>query len=404
MKVKLLLNMIPVFLVLSCTKVKVSENLPDVSGFTVSSIPTNLPVINISLPEDSFDRLYTNYLDDIRLKAGFSYYHKATAQPVLQDVACIIDVRGRTSSRYSLKSLGVQFESAIDNDKIKLLTPAGVLPGDDLSSLMNLRLRNSGNDFGGTMLKDLVYTEFLIDAGLNLELRYGTPVQVFINDTYYGMLNLRSENDRLGLSHLLQVDTSSIVLMKIDGDNGNLEPEEGDEAPAIFFRKALLAEDAQTVKAMIDIDNFIDYIIFEDYVGNDDWPENNVSAYSINGSPFRFIVFDLDYAAFRTKNAILPEMEFRDDDVSRIYQLLRQDDDFVQNLESRQREIYQRFFPQRFNVLLQAAASRIEKEVLYNISKYGEPANTLQWRLNLENMQRDFERRDYYVREKYNID
>ena len=51
------------------------------------------------------------------------------------------------------------------------------------------------------------------------------------------------------------------------------------------------------VKALLDIDEFTNYMATELYIGNDDWPNNNVKAYrSQMDGRFRFVCFDLDYA------------------------------------------------------------------------------------------------------------
>mgnify|MGYP000226974780 CR=1 FL=1 len=404
MRLKIILYSFSVFACFGCTKVQVSEQLPDTRSLSPLNINTDLPVVNIDLPQDSFNRMYENYLTDIRYKAFFTYYPKAGAAPLLSTLACVINLRGRTSAVYELKSLGIEFESPVDNEHYEIIDPPIILNGDDLSSLANLRLRNSGNDFKLTMLKDLVYTQFMMAVGLDLEVRYGTPVQAFVNGRYYGLLNLRTENNRLALSHLLQADTLAISTLKLDVDNGNLETEEGNPIWGDKLRQALREKNTEAITALIDVDNFLDYIIFEDYIGNNDWPDNNVSAYTINGSALRFFVFDLDFAAFRTKNALLPEMEFRDDDVSKIYQLLIQDSSIANRLKKRQEELYRRFSPRLFNSLLGEASASIENDILYNISKYGQPSSSLEWYLNLEDLKRNFERRDYYMRKKYNID
>ena len=51
------------------------------------------------------------------------------------------------------------------------------------------------------------------------------------------------------------------------------------------------------IKTLLDVDEFINYMAVELFIGNDDWPENNVKAYrsQLDGR-FRFISFDLDYA------------------------------------------------------------------------------------------------------------
>lgn len=392
-----------VFLLVSCTELEVEETLPDTSTFTLQSIQTQLPLIHITMDPDSFDIVYENFRDDIR-RSGEATYLSVNRDTFFSNESIILDVRGRTSAKFPLRSLGLEFKTRISNVANPIISPQPLLEGDDLSWLPNMRLRNSGNDFEGTQLKDLVYTQLAQFADLNVETRYATPLQVFVNNEYYGMMNLRTEVDRLGLSSLLGVDTSEIVIMKVDGDNGNLEPEEGHPATAIAFREALLAEDEDYIRQRIDEENFIDYIIFQDYVGNTDWPHNNGRAYSLNGAPFRFLLFDLDFAAFRTKNAILPEMEFKNDDISRIYQLMILDPGFTTRLEARQRELYQIMNPTLFNIILERSAQIIEDEIIYNISKYQTPDNTFQWRLNLETMRRDFERRDFYIRRKYDID
>ena len=49
--------------------------------------------------------------------------------------------------------------------------------------------------------------------------------------------------------------------------------------------------------ALLDVDEFANYMAAELYLGNDDWPNNNVKAYrSLDDGRFRFICFDLDYS------------------------------------------------------------------------------------------------------------
>ncbi len=390
------------FFILSCTELEVNEDLPSLNGLTSSNINTGLPVININVSPDSFDLMYRNYAKEISVTAQMNLYDKGVKQ--MENKAAYIDIRGRSSARADLKSLGVVLAEPFNSQSYEIFNGIDLLEGDDLSTLYALRLRNSGNDFGKTMLKDLAYTRLAVSADLNVELRYGTPVQVFVNETYYGLMNIRSEDGRLGLSGLLGVDSSRITLIKMDGDNGNLEYREGSSAQVQRFREAIKNEDMEVIKEMVDLENFMDYVIFEDYIGNTDWPQNNVSAYSIDEGPFRFILFDLDFAAFRTKNAILPEMEFREDDLSKVYQILfEQDEEFSSKLEERQKELYQLFSPARFNTTLEEMASDIEEEIPYLIAKYQQPASILYWKIELETLKRDFERRDFYIRRKYNI-
>ena len=53
------------------------------------------------------------------------------------------------------------------------------------------------------------------------------------------------------------------------------------------------------VKALLDIDEFTNYMAVELFLGHDDWPNNNVKAYrSQDNGRYRFVLFDLDYAFY----------------------------------------------------------------------------------------------------------
>ncbi len=388
--------------VLGCTELEVEESLPRLDNLTPSTLPTSLPVFNLHVEQDSFDYMYVRYFRDIRISARVDFYAEGTK--TFEGKPAHIEIKGRSSSRADMKSLGITFREPLPDPAMHVFGDQELLGEHSLHSFLAFRLRNSGNEFGKTMLKDLAYTQLALESGLDVELRYGRPVHAFINDTYYGLLNVRSDIDRPGLSGLLGVDTNRITLLKTDPDNGNLEFEEGNAVLAQNMRDALKEENLETLHSLLDLDNFIDYLVFQDYIGNSDWPHGNVAAYSINGAPFRFVLFDLDFAAFRTKNALLPEMEFREDDLSRIYQVLfEQDEAFRNRLESRQKELYALLNPNRFNRILEERASAIEEEVSYLIARYRQPASSLHWRLELETLKRDFERRDFYMRRKYNI-
>ena len=55
----------------------------------------------------------------------------------------------------------------------------------------------------------------------------------------------------------------------------------------------------QYVCANIDIDNFIDYIAFETFIANLDWPANNVRCWQADNSLWRWLFFDGDACLFR---------------------------------------------------------------------------------------------------------
>jgi hypothetical protein len=386
----------------SCTQIKVNEELPDWKKLSPTEIETALPVINIEAETSDLNRMFTKFNYPYKVASVVTYYNEQ--KELLFENDATIEIKGSGSAASSMKPIGIRLTSPINNHELQLLEPQVVNNTDDLSIIQNIRLRNSGQDFGYTMIKDLAYTQFALQSGLSLSLKYGKPAHLFINSEYYGLQNIRTENDRMALAHLYHVDTASITLIKMDPKNQNLEFKEGNEAFANTFIRGIKEENYQAIIANLDILDFMDYIIFEDYVGNTDWPHNNARAYRIDGGKFRFMLFDLDLVAVRTKNPILPEMEFLDDHISRIYQILLANDPlFKDKIHARQSHWYQKFSPDLFNKIVDHLAHDIESEIPYLISRRKVPESMLQWRLNLDQLKRDFERTDHYNRKKYHL-
>ena len=386
----------------SCTQIDVNEALPDWKKLSPTEISTKLPVINIEANESDLNLIFAKYDYPYRIDATVTYYNEQ--KELLFEKQAIIDIKGAGSAASTMKPIGIELIKPINNQELHLIQPKVLTNTDDLTLIQNFRLRNSGQDYGHTMIKDLAYSQFALQAGLQVSIKYGKPAHLFINSKYYGLQNLRTENNRLALSYLLNVDTASITLLKMDDKNHNLEFKEGDEDFAETFLKGINSRDYQTIINSLDITDFMDYIIFEDYVGNFDWPHNNARAYRIDGGKFKFMLFDLDLVAVRSKNPILPEMEFLDDDISGIYQILLENDPgFEEKFHSRQAYWYAKFSPTLFNTIVDELAENIENDIPYLISRRQTPESTLQWKLNLDQLKRDFERTDHFNRKKYRL-
>lgn len=390
-------------LCLGCNKLELeNQNLPDVENLKAGEMQTSLDIVHINADQGAFNYMYGRYKEKILVDGQLSMT-TPSGDSIVKNKHVKMEIKGSASAVYDMKSLGFVFDTAIRNYQGSILSPPEMLEQHSLEYFYTFRLRNSGNDFGVTMIKDLAYTRFAIQMGLDLELMYGKPVHAFVNDQYFGLLNLRTESGPRGMGGLLKKKPDDITIVKVDKDNGNLEIEEGNGLYATQLRKALNAGNELQLYHMLDISNFIDYLIFQDYIGNRDWPQNNVRAHSVGGAPFRFIVYDLDYAAFNTKNAKLPEMEYLEDDVSKIYQSLREIPSFREQLEKRKKELYRKFSPKVFNGIIDEMALQIEAEIPYLMARYQQPPNILKWKMNLDELKREFERRDHYIRKKYDL-
>ncbi|MFT6324874.1 MAG: hypothetical protein ACJAWO_002442 [Halieaceae bacterium] len=387
----------------SCTKVSTEENLPEITNLQPQTMLTLLPVVHIEADPIELEYMMLKFSVPIKVSAMVTIY--SPSKSVLVRSHAHIEIKGAGSASLAMKPIGVVFDQEFNNEELALITPKVIANGVDLGTIQNIRLRNSSQDYGTTMLKDLAFTELALRAGFDLELKYGRPSHVFINEEYYGLHNLRTEVDPLALSHLLHVDSSAITVVKMEIEEQELKFKNGNKAFAKSFIQAIKDEDLEMLKNYLDVNNFIDYIIYQDYTGNIDWPRNNARAYSVNGSKFRFLLFDLDLATKRTNISTLAKMEYMEDHISQIYQiLLNKDREFKNRLDRRKKYWYTQLSPQLFNTIVDELAENIENEIPYLIAKRGVPENSLQWKINLDQLKRELERRDKFNRHKYELD
>ena len=168
----------------SCSKFNEDFQLLD-----ITEIETKLPVINIEVNCDDFNKMTENVDEEIEIEGRFSLFRNDIL--VIENEAVELEVKGNFSTKFSLKTLGVKFEDKYDNSDRSLINPNVILPHHNLDKIKAIRLRNSGNDFVKTMIKDMSLTQLAINAELDLDLTYGESVLVYINNDFYGLLNLR---------------------------------------------------------------------------------------------------------------------------------------------------------------------------------------------------------------------
>lgn len=155
-------------------------------------------------------------------------------------------------------------------------------------------------------------------------------VHVFLNGMYWGLYNIAERvDDQYGKDHL-GGKKEDIDVIKIEEEGGNhIEASEGDlEAWAKMVETAAKASDDvyynqlqgkdaggnddPSQEVLLDIDNFIDYMLINQYAGNTDWDHHNWYAIRRKGEEsqgFRFLCWDSEliidspYENVLTKNS-----------------------------------------------------------------------------------------------------
>lgn len=367
----------------------------------LDEIETKLPVINIKVDQNEFDHMYNNVDEEIEIEGVFNLYRNQDL--LISNEEIEIEIKGGFSTRFSLKSLGIKFEDKYDNSDRHLINPANILPHHDLDEIKAIRLRNSGSDFTNTMLKDLSVTQLAINAGLDLDLTYGEPSLVYINEVFYGLLNIRTEGNTNGMAGLYDVKKEDITLAKIT--THELVKKDGDFDRIDALVEAIEKKNIDHLKDEIDLSNFIDYMVFESYIANTDWPHNNSRFYAIKDGKFRFVMFDLDKVTWLSINksplTIIEDSSRPNILTDLFFALYDGDESFKQNFWDRYNTIldsgdvsYEKFKP-----IVDKKAERIKAELPLQIAKYNTPGTMIEWSIELDKTLTLFQEREMIVKE-----
>ena len=371
-----------------------------------AQIESNLPAINITIDADEFNEMLDNPEDDIEIKGKFNL--SRDQELLIENEAVELQLKGNYSLRFPLKTLGVKFEDKYDNSDRSLINPPNILPHHNLDKIKAIRLRNSGNDFEKTMLKDLSMTQLAINAGLDIDLTYGEPVLVYVNNEFYGLMNLRTEANTNGVAGLNEADKDEVTLAKITTQE--FVKKDGDFARMDALVDAVEDEDVAHIKSEVDLNSFIDYMIFQSYIGNTDWPHNNARFYAINDQKFRFVLFDLDNAS-RLNIGQSPLKMIHDiwsrNILSDLFMVLYEDendDAFQLKFWDRYNEIIRSgiISSDKLKAIVDENSKRIEEEMKHQIDKYEAPRTTLEWEIELDLMMILFREREDAVRTQLN--
>ena len=176
-----------------------------------------------------------------------------------------------------------------------------------------LQIRNGGNDNDGR-IRDAATHQIILSSGFYNDCQAWQPAHIFINGQYKFMFNVRETNNKNHGYSNYGIDTDMMDQFEINGSKG-YEQKSGDDAS--FRQWMSLAEQLgndpenevlyQQICDLVDIDEYINYMAAECYVGSSDWltNSNNVKGYreKKNGAKFHLVFMDLD-SGFGSTNMI----------------------------------------------------------------------------------------------------
>ena len=162
-----------------------------------------------------------------------------------------------------------------------------------------LQIRNGGNDTSAR-IKDGAIQGIVEKSGIYVDYQSWKPVHVYINGSSYAVLNMREPNNKDFAYSNYGYDTDLIDQFEISPDSGYVQMRGTEDSFLRWYELSANAADDDAydeISKLVDLDNYINYMAIELYIGNWDWPQNNVKGFrSQEDGKFHFVLFDLDGA------------------------------------------------------------------------------------------------------------
>ncbi|MBK8562718.1 MAG: CotH kinase family protein [Saprospiraceae bacterium] len=263
-----------------------------------------MPVVALSFrPEDFFDPatgIYPNYGQDWGRPVQVEFFEEDGRLAFSQ--AATAEVHGTGSSQFSQKSL-----------KIKALANNGdgyfqhtIFPDQPFDEYKNLLLRNAGQDWNVTMLRDGFVASLAADlsdldgilAKPKLHLQAFRPGVAYLNGQYWGIHNLQEQMKADYVAQHFNLNENEFDLIENDAEvvAGDMERWE-DFVNFLNNHSFFNEEHYKQLQIRLDLPHFMDYTAFNIIADNADWPGNNLRRWrerNGNDARWRFLSFDFD--------------------------------------------------------------------------------------------------------------
>jgi hypothetical protein len=208
------------------------------------------------------------------------------------DCGCGIKIFGGWSRGFPQKSLSVFFRGEYGLSTLKYQ----LFPDIPISSFESFILRNSGNDWESTMMRDGMMQSLVSQTGIDVQAY--RPAVLFLNGEYWGIHNLREKLSEHYIASHHNVDPDNIDMLENDrqvihgdADHYNLLMD------YIDTHDMTSDESYSYINTMMDIEEYLDYMIAEIYFDNTDWPGNNLKFWrpKTQWGKWRWLLYDTDF-------------------------------------------------------------------------------------------------------------
>lgn len=217
------------------------------------------------------------------------------------------------------------------------------------------------------------------------------PVVVYLNGEYWGIYFLQERIDDRYLEDNFNMHVDDVDLI----ESWSGAASEGNNADFLAFMEYVANQDLEEqtsynyVASQMDIQNFIDYQLFEIFIANYDWPSNNMKCWKrrASGGKWRWIFFDGDAAlsyvpfpgfshALNTGNEPWPT----NFESTLLLRKLLENENFKDSFLSRLGVLMNnQLEPDKTVIIAENAADAIRTEVANQSQRFNEPTDVNSW-------------------------
>jgi len=208
-----------------------------------------------------------------------------------------LKIHGRFSTVYPQKSFRLDFKSIYSGD---LEVPI-ISQKSHVLNYNNINLRNGGQNNNKSKLLDGFFS--MLADKTNIDVMGYEPCILYLNGVYWGVYNIREKMDEYYVESNHNLNKDSIDLINANSVYPKIYS--GSDLHFINLQHQLLNMDHysfsffEILEEGFDIENMIDYFIFELYIGNRDWlgyHGNNIKLWKpqSENAKWRFMLYDTD--------------------------------------------------------------------------------------------------------------
>lgn len=268
-----------------------------------------------------------------------------------------------------------------------------------ITRYQRLLLRNGGNDFTLTMLRDPLIQTVAPPSLLNQAYQ---PAAVFVNGEFWGLHNIRERLDEYFIENNTGIARNQIDML--EREFAAVEVTVGStvtwEAMVEYLQANSLAVPANYdyIQTQIDIENFTDYVLLNVWADNRDWPQNNVRMWRAKASSgrWRWIPFgseaSLGFPNWSNVNNDTIEFIETDEDsqLPLILRRLMESDQYKTYFAQRASDVFNLWLrPETVTARLNVMQQRIAGIMPEHINRWRYPSSISAWNNNVDDI-RDF--------------